>query len=126
MVNNYFSKKKVVYLFGKVKSFFMDVTTLLTTLLTTLASGGGVASFMQYKQNKKAKELANDKAASEQWRALYEEQMRTAQALREKLHDACTLLEEEKRRTLLCRFYVCEKLDCMDREPPHTELIPEK
>ena len=48
----------------------MDVTTLLTTLLTTLASGGGVAGFMQYKQNRKAKELENDKAASEQWRAL--------------------------------------------------------
>jgi len=103
----------------------MDITTLLTTLLTTLASGGGVASFMQYKQNKKAKELENDRVASEQWRALYEEQARTAQALREKLHDARTLLEEEKRQTLMCRFYVCEKLDCTDREPPHTEIIKE-
>ena len=101
----------------------MDVTTLLTTLLTTLASGGGVASFMQYKQNKKAKELENDKAASEQWRALYEEQTRTAQTLREKLHEVRTALEEEKRQTLMCRFYVCEKLDCADRGPPHTEIM---
>ncbi len=103
----------------------MDVTTLLTTLFTTLLSGGGVASFMQYKQNRKAKELENDKAASEQWRALYEEQMKTAQALREKLHEARTLLEEEKRQTLMCRFYVCEKLDCTDREPPHAEIMKE-
>jgi len=103
----------------------MDVATLLTTLLTTLLSGGGVAGFMQYKQNKKAKELENDKAASEQWRALYEEQMKTAQALREKLHEARALLEEEKRQTLMCRFYVCEKLDCTDREPPHAEIMKE-
>lgn len=103
----------------------MDVTTILTTLLTTLLSGGGVASFMQYKQNKKAKELENDKAASEQWRELFGEQTRTVQTLREKLHDAHTRLEEEKRQTLMCRFYVCEKLDCMDREPPHTEIMKE-
>lgn len=103
----------------------MDIPTLLTTLFTTLLSGGGVAGFMQYKQNKKAKELENDKAASEQWRALYEEQTRTVQALREKLHDACTCLEKEKRQTLMCRFYMCEKLDCTDREPPHTEIMKE-
>jgi len=103
----------------------MDVTTILTTLLTTLLSGGGVASFMQYKQNKKAKELENDKAASEQWRELYEEQTRTVQTLREKLHQERALLEQERRQTLMCRFYVCEKLDCMDREPPHTEIMKE-
>jgi len=103
----------------------MDVATLLITLITTLLSGGGVAGFMQYKQNKKAKELENDKAASEQWRALYEEQTKTVQALRERLHETRTLLEEEKRQTLMCRFYVCEKLDCTDREPPHTEIMKE-
>lgn len=103
----------------------MDVATLLTTLLTTLLSGGGVAGFMQYKQNRKAKELENDKAASEQWRALYEEQTKTVQSLREKLHAVRTSLEEEKRQTLMCRFYVCEKLDCTDREPPHAEIMKE-
>jgi len=103
----------------------MDVTTLLTTLFTTLLSGGGVASFMQYKQNKKAKELENDRVASEQWRALYEAQTKTAQSLREKLHEACENLAKEKQQTLMCRFYVCEKLDCTDREPPHTEIMKE-
>lgn len=103
----------------------MDVTALLTTLFTTLLSGGGVATFMQYKQNRKAKELENDKAASEQWRALYEEQTKIVQALREKLHEVRTSLEEEKRQTLMCRFYVCEKLNCTAREPPHAEIMKE-
>ena len=112
-------------MFGELKSFFMDASTLLTTLFTTLLSGGGVASFMQYKQNRKAKELENDKAASEQWRALYEEQTKTVQGLREKLHEIRERLEEEKRQTLMCRFYVCEKLNCTDREPPHAEIMKE-
>jgi len=103
----------------------MDVTTILTTLLTTLLSGGGVASFMQYKQNKRAKELENDKTASEQWRALYEEQTKTVQSLREKLQETRENLGKEKQQTLMCRFYVCEKLDCTDREPPHAEIMKE-
>jgi len=103
----------------------MDVTTLLTTLITTLLSGGGIAGFMQYKQNKKAKELENDKTASEQWRALYEEQAKSAGSLREKLHEARENLAKEKQQTLMCRFYVCEKLDCSDREPPHAEIMKE-
>ena len=85
----------------------MDLSTLLTTFATTLLSGGGVASFMQYKQNKRARELENDKAASEQWRALYEEQARSAQALREKLRESREELSSEKRQTLLCKFYIC-------------------
>lgn len=103
----------------------MDLSTILTTLATTLLSGGGVASFMQYKQNKKAKELENDGKASEQWRALYEEQSRTTQNLREKLHDTREKLADEKRQTLLCRFYICEKLDCSQREPPHADIMKE-
>lgn len=103
----------------------MDITSLLTTLITTLVSGGGVAGFMQYKQNKKAKELENDKAASEQWRALYEEQVKATQDLREKLQETHEELDAKKRQTLLCRFYICKKLSCSDREPPHEEIMKE-
>ena len=103
----------------------MDLSTLLATFVTTLLSGGGVASFMQYKQNKRARELENDKAASEQWRALYEEQARSAQALREKLRESREELSSEKRQTLLCKFYICEKLTCPDREPPHEDIMKE-
>ncbi|MFI3306925.1 MAG: hypothetical protein R3Y68_10535 [Rikenellaceae bacterium] len=47
--------------------------TIILSIGTMLLGGSGVGVFMHYRQNDRAKKIANDTALIQQWKQLYEE-----------------------------------------------------
>lgn len=103
----------------------MDWTTVLTGLISALISGGGLMGVFYMKENKKAKQLANETTASSQWRELYEKSEQKNEKLQTKLdasYKENTLLQVTNNnlttQNAVLKVYKCESISCSNRKPP--------
>lgn len=103
----------------------MDWTTVLTGLFSALISGGGLMGAFYLKENKKAKQLANETTASSQWRELFEKSEQKNEKLQTKLDAAYknnTSLRDINNglitQNAVLKTYKCETIACSNRKPP--------
>lgn len=103
----------------------MDWMTIITAAVSTLLSGGGIAAFMYFKENKRAKQLENETTASSQWRELYEKMEQKHDALSLKvdgLYKESKFLRDQNNdlttQNAVLKLWKCNKIGCTDREPP--------
>ncbi len=103
----------------------MDIESIVQALIASLASGGGIAGFMNWRQKKKAAELANDASAATQWRELYERAEAKVEAQGTKIEGLFKTLQEVRERLnnadtelAVSRLLECRKTPCVDRDPP--------
>jgi hypothetical protein len=103
----------------------MDWTTVLTGLFSALISGGGLMGLFYMKENKKAKQLANEATASSQWRELFEKSEQKNEKLQTKLdasYKENTSLRDINngltKQNAVLKTYKCETIACANRKPP--------
>lgn len=103
----------------------MDWTTIIVSLITALIPTGGIAWFVFFKENKRAKQLENETTASAQWRELYEksEAKVESQSLKiESLYKENKMLREENNGLTTQRAVLgllkCRTVGCATRVPP--------
>lgn len=103
----------------------MDWTTIITSFIGSLGLSGGIMGLFYLKENKRAKQLANDATAAQQWKELYEK----AEAKNETLETKIDNLHRENNQlrdtnnTLTTQNAVlemqkCEVNGCTTRRPP--------
>lgn len=124
------SKMGAVYfvvfaIFVANKQQLMEWGNVIIGFVSALVSGGGLLGIVYYKENKRAKQLANDEAAAAQWRSLYEHQMAKNEALNAKIdrlyNEATALRNENNELTTLnakLTIFKCERIECERRQPP--------
>ena len=103
----------------------MDIVNIVVGVISVLLTSGIFGVIIFYRQNKKAKELANDNLVIEQWRELYEK------AKTEKEEYKRDFDEERKENKILrdqnnalttenevLKIQKCEVRGCTTRKPP--------
>lgn len=103
----------------------MEWGNVIIGIVSALVSGGGLLGIVYYKEDKRAKQLANDEAAATQWRALYIEQSTKNDALNAKIDalyaDNTALRNDNNELTTLnakLTILKCERIECERRQPP--------
>lgn len=103
----------------------MDWNIVITAIISSLIPTGGIAGFVFFRENKRAKQLENETTASAQWRELYEKSEAKVEGLNLKvdaLYKENGYLRDQndslKTQRAVLTMYKCEKLNCTDRQPP--------
>lgn len=103
----------------------MDWNTILISALSAVLSGGGIAGLVFFRENKRAKQLANETTASEQWRELYEKMESKHDKLSLKIDslfkENSYLRDQNNNLTTqkaVLTMYKCSTLNCTNRQPP--------
>ncbi len=103
----------------------MDWHTTILSLVSSLVAGGSIGGWFMIKETKRAKKIENDKSAASEWKELYEKSELKCESLGEKLDSVYALFrsEQERRQSVeiaLAKIELrrCDKLKCIDREPP--------
>lgn len=105
---------------------------MATSFVGLILGGGGVGAFMHYKQERRAKELNNEKSEIEnddslitQWKDLYREAEAKSQAKSkriEELYQRLTRKSEQLAKVTVQRekllTFKCLRVACLERLPP--------
>lgn len=110
----------------------MDWSTIIATAVSCLLTGGVATSLLYYTENRRAKQLDNEKSAIEEWQAITEELKRRCAELKEEiaakdrkidtlykdissLRDRCDYLSSARAALTVLK---CKVIDCGRRLPP--------
>lgn len=103
----------------------MDWTTIITSFLGSLGLSGGITGLFYFRENKHAKQLANDATAAQQWKELYEKAEAKNEALEGKidsLHRENNQLRDANNtlttQNAVLEMQKCEVNGCATRRPP--------
>lgn len=110
----------------------MDWTTIIISLGGALLTGGGALSLLYYKENRRAKQIDNEKSVVEEWREIAEERKARCDELKESLGrkdakiDALYKENSELRKrndelssaNTALSILKCKVLGCDKRQPP--------
>lgn len=103
----------------------MDWNTIFTSLITAVTAAGGIGGLLHWRQNKKAKEIENDKKASEAWQIFADRAEAKAEAIGKKLDEAYITifklrndLADSREALIRSELLTCKKRACVDRDPP--------
>ena len=90
-----------------------------------MLAGGGLASIIYIKENKRTKRLQNDILASSQWKELFEKEETKNEKLGAKLdasYKENSLLRDKNNdlttQNAVLKIHKCEVIGCKDRKPP--------
>ncbi|WP_295937257.1 hypothetical protein [uncultured Alistipes sp.] len=103
----------------------MEWTTIIVAIISALVSGGGIAGIANFKENKRAKRLENERDAAAQWRELFQEsekknvsQSNKIEGLFKTIGDLRDQINSLKTQKAVLTTYKCEALNCPNRQPP--------
>lgn len=110
----------------------MDWNALISGLLSALFVGGGLSLILFYKEDKRAKQLKNEKTAIEEWQELNEGLKRRIAELKETVVKKDEKIDELYRENTALRdrgdklsskvavlsVFRCEEIGCGARRPP--------
>lgn len=118
----------------------MDWNGLISGLIAGAFSSGFAMSLMYFKENKKAKQLENEKAAIDEWQDIAQERKSRCDELKESLDHKDAKIEElykenaqlrQRSDTLSSKnaalsLLKCRDLTCAHRKPPFGNKDPEE
>lgn len=103
----------------------MDWNAIISALISALLASGGLGVILFYKDNKRAKQLANENTASAQWRELYEKSELKCDAQSTKIDELYTKIGHLRdqnngltTQNAVLKILKCKRLGCSDRQPP--------
>ena len=110
----------------------MDWTTIIISLGGALLTGGGALSLLYYKENRRAKQLDNEKSVIEEWCGIAEDRRNRCDELKASLDNKDRKIDElykenselRKRNDRLSSantalsIYKCKVIGCDKRQPP--------
>ena len=94
-------------------------------LIGALTTAGGFSGIIYYQETQRAKKIANDKSAADEWKELYERSEKKQEAIGEKLDAAYRLIRQIGERLIAtqtelshAKALLCKKTGCVERDPP--------
>ena len=110
----------------------MDWTTIITSIIGALVGGGGIGAWLYRKENKRGKEVENEKSLADGWKVLAEgKQARIAtlestvdrkdekiDMLYAEIAEMRSTIDDLRTENAVLRVYKCIKVGCEHRQPP--------
>lgn len=120
----------------------MDWTTIITSIIGAVVGGGGIGAWLYRKENKRGKEVENEKSLADGWKELAEgKQARIAtlestidrkdekiDTLYMEMAEMRSTIDDLRTENAVLRVYKCIKVGCEHRQPPFgmmAEQIPQ-
>ena len=110
----------------------MEWGTILTSLIAALLGSGGVGAIMYRKENKRGKQVENEKSLADGWKELAEgkqariDTLETTVDKKDEKIDAQyaemaelrNIIDHLRTENAVLKVYKCVKVGCIERQPP--------